>query len=417
MPSAAARSPSESVFASLPAGDPIEVVEVSRRFVEDESDLKENLSVGGYRNDEGQIHLMDVVRKAEEAIVRDPGHNHAYLPALGYPATNAAALSLLLGAESAAIAEGRAFAAQSIGGTGPLRAGAELLRRRLGFTRATYSDPTWINHRDIFEMAGFERVESYKYYDVEKQGFTLSGMLESLSKLPPRSVVILHPAAHNPTGADPTKEEWAAIADAMDKGDLFPFFDCAYQGFATGDLDEDAWVVRYFEGRGFEFFVSQSFGKNMGLYGERIGFLSGVLASKDLVPNLTSQLTAIVRPMYSNPAGHGAFILDRILRDPDMMAEWQRELRSIFDRVGDMRRKLKERLEKLAPSHNWSAIAAQVGMFYYSDLTPAQGAALADRHHVYILASSGRINLGAVSDRNLNYVAAAIADVVKNVKN
>lgn len=135
--------------------------------------------------------------------------------------------------------------------------------------------------------------------------------------------------------------------------------ECHLQGFATGDLDEDVWVVRYFEERGFEFFVSQSFGKNMGLYGERIGFLSGVLASKDLVPNLTSQLTAIVRPMYSNPAGHGVFILDRILRDPNMMAEWQSELRTMVDRVGDMRRKLKEQLEKLAPSHDWSAIATQ----------------------------------------------------------
>ena len=143
---------------------------MSRRFVEDKSDAKENLSVGGYRDDAGQIHLMDVVRKAEEAIVKDKGHNHAYLPALGHPETNAAALSLLLGADSSAIAEGRAFAAQSIGGTGPLRAGAELLRRRLGFTRAVYSDPTWINHRDIFEMAGFDRVEPYTYYDRQKQG-------------------------------------------------------------------------------------------------------------------------------------------------------------------------------------------------------------------------------------------------------
>jgi aspartate aminotransferase len=203
-------------------------------------------------------------------------------------------------------------------------------------------------------------------------------MLTSLSQLPPKTVVILHPAAHNPTGIDPTRNEWKAIADLMKERSLFPFFDCAYQGFASGDLEVDAWPVRHFEERGFEFFVSQSFGKNMGLYGERIGFLSGVLSSKSrsklfcnkpfvkrmqidfnksilhchlaaFVPNLLSQLTAVIRAMYSNPGGHGAKIVGKILRNPKLFRSWQIELRQTVQRVADIRRKLKQRLDKLAP--------------------------------------------------------------------
>ncbi len=174
-------------------------------------------------------------------------------------------------------------------------------------------------------------------------------MIDSLSKLPRKTVVILHPAAHNPTGIDPTRQQWKEIADVMQSNGLFPFFDSAYQGFATGDLDADAWVVRYFEQRGFEFFVSQSFGKNMGLYGERIGFLSGALANKAYVPNLLSQLTLIARPMYSNPSGQGAKILDRILRDPKLIRAWQTELKGMVSRVAHMREELKRKLEDLAP--------------------------------------------------------------------
>lgn len=271
--------------------------------------------------------MYDVVRKVEQDLASDPNTSHGYLPSLGYPKINQAAMELLFGADHQVIKEGRSFCYQSIGGTGPLRVGAEFLKNKIGLSHAYYSNPTWMNHRDIFVAAGFHHVKPYPYWNEERQDFDFGAMMATLEKAPAGSVVILHPAAHNPTGMDPTRDQWKAICHLVKQRGLFPFFDCAYQGFATGDLDEDVWAVRYFASQGLEMFVSQSFGKNMGLYGERIGFLAGVVANSSSLEALSSQITLVVRPLYSNPAGHGCKIVGKILQDPQLKAAWVQELK------------------------------------------------------------------------------------------
>jgi len=404
-----------SIFSGVVEGPPIEVLHMKARHDADPSPVKINLMVGGYKNEQGKPWVLPVVRETEVALTSDPATTHEYLPALGSPEANRAAVELLLGPKNPLLAQGRAFAIQSLGGTGPLRVGAEFLQQQLGCRAARYSDPTWINHRDIFIKSGFTDVCPYPYWNTTMKSLDFDGILASMEKAPPLTVYILHPMAHNPTGIDPTREQWKTICNLMKTRRLVPFFDCAYQGWASGDMDVDAWVVRHFASEGVELLVSQSFGKNLGLYGDRIGFLTLVVGENVYVPALQSQLTLVLRPMYGNPCRPAAALLEQILLDPGKRQQWENQLRSMVTRVQGVRRQLRQRLEDLVPTYNWQSITQQVGMFWFSGLSKAQGMALAD-HHVYVMPSNGRMNLCGVNSSNVEHLAKAVAAVVTNLK-
>merc|ERR1711892_1237871 len=376
-----------SWFSTVEAAPPIEVFQLSRDFQADPNPKKVSLGVGAYRTDEGKPWILPCVKKAEKKLsdqIEAEVINHEYLPVLGLETFSAAATSMLLGESCAAIKEGRAFGAQALSGTGALRNGAEFLARISGLRCAYYSDPTWGNHGLIFKNAGFTDTRKYRYWDAQRKGLDFEGFIEDLENAPAQAVIILHACAHNPTGVDPTKEQWAKIADVIERKNLFPFFDCAYQGFASGSLDTDAWVVRYFVERGFELYCAQSFSKNFGLYNERAGNLTVVMNDAKMVANFKSQLTLIIRAMYSNPPAHGCRIVDTVLKDPAMYQDWKDCIKTMADRIINMRKGLRERLEQLGTPGSWNHITDQIGMFSYTGLSPAQCEFLVGEKHIYL---------------------------------
>ncbi|KAK3877354.1 hypothetical protein Pcinc_017928 [Petrolisthes cinctipes] len=405
-----------SRFCEVQQAPPIEVFAVSKAFTDSTNEKKVNLSVGAYRTDEGKPWVLPVVRKVEQELAADNTLNHEYLPILGLEAFSTAAAKMLLGATHPAITGGRVTAVQTLSGTGGLRVAAEFLGRVLKYNTAYHSAPTWGNHNLIFKQAGFTNIAPYRYWDGGKRGLNFDGMIEDLSNAPENSVIILHACAHNPTGVDPTQEQWKKIADVIEKRKLFPLFDSAYQGFASGDLDNDAWAVRYFAERGFEMMGTQSFSKNFGLYNERIGNLMVVVKDTACIVPMKSQLTLLVRGSYSNPPCHGARIVSRVLNDPALFEEWKGCIRTMSGRIIEMRKGLRERLEKLGTPGTWDHITAQIGMFSFTGLTAAQAKHIADKYHIFLL-SSGRINMCGITTGNIDHVAEAINDAVCNITN
>jgi len=401
-------------FCDVAAAPPIEVFQLGREFTADTDPNKVSLGVGAYRTEEGKPWILPVVKKAEKLLAEKTEQeaiNHEYLPVLGLESFTTAATKMLLGDSSAAISEGRAFGVQSLSGTGAIRNGAEFLNRILGYSTVYHSDPTWGNHGKVFKNAGFTDVKTYRYWDPTTKGLDFAGLIGDLEAAPEKSVIILHAVAHNPTGVDPTKEQWTQIADLIQRKKLFPFLDCAYQGFASGDLDTDAWAVRYFESRGIEFFCSQSFAKNFGLYNERAGNLTVVMNDPANVINFKSQMTLIIRAMYSNPPAHGARIVDTVLNDPELYQEWRECIKVMSGRIIGVRSGLRSRLESLGTPGDWSHITSQIGMFSYVGLTPDQTQWLKTEKHLYMLRSS-RISLCGVTPANIDYVAQAIHEAV-----
>ncbi|KAJ9584283.1 hypothetical protein L9F63_021379, partial [Diploptera punctata] len=400
-----------SKFSVVQVGPPIEVFAVNKAYLDDPAEVKVNLSVGAYRTDEGKPWVLPVVRKTEKELANNDTLNHEYLPVLGLDTCSSAATRMLLSAESGALAQGRAFGVQTLSGTGALRVGAEFLQRHLKYNTFYYSSPTWENHHLLFTNAGFTDVRQYRYWNAEKRCLDLDGFLADLRAAPKDSVIILHACAHNPTGCDPTQDQWAKIADVIEEKQLFPFFDSAYQGFASGDLEKDAWAVRYFTERGFELVCAQSFAKNFGLYNERVGNLTVVVKDISVLAAVKSQLTLIVRGMYSNPPNHGGRIVSTVLNSPQLYEEWKECVRTMANRVLDMRRGLKERLDKLGTPGTWDHIVTQIGMFSYTGLSPGQVEHLVNKHHIYLL-KSGRINMCGLTTKNIDYVAQSIHETV-----
>jgi len=403
-----------SMFGDVPAAPPIEVFQLSRDYQADTFPNKVSLGVGAYRTDEGKPWILPVVKKAEKLLAEKIDKeeiNHEYLPVLGLESFASAATRMLLGEQSPAVKEDRAFGVQSLSGTGALRVGAEFLKNIMGRDTCYYSDPTWGNHGLIFKNAGYKSINKYRYWDAATKGLDFGGMMEDLSGAPEGAVVILHACAHNPTGIDPSKEQWAQIADLIRSKKLFPFFDCAYQGFASGCLDTDAWAVRFFVEQGFELFCSQSFSKNFGLYNERAGNLTVVVNDVAPIASMKSQITLLVRANYSNPPAHGSRIVDVVLQNPDLYQEWKDCIQIMANRIIAMRKGLRERLEKLGTPGDWSHITSQIGMFSYTGLTPEMCEYLKAEKHLYLL-KSGRISMCGVTPGNLDYVAQAIYDAV-----
>uniref|UniRef100_G3N500 Aspartate aminotransferase n=1 Tax=Gasterosteus aculeatus aculeatus TaxID=481459 RepID=G3N500_GASAC len=408
-----------SVFGDVPLAPPVAVFKLSADFREDGHPQKVNLGVGAYRTDDCQPWVLPVVKKVERLIVEDAGLNHEYLPILGLPEFRSASSKVALGDGSAAIKDGRVGGVQALGGTGALRIGAEFLRRWYNGVNNTatpvyVSAPTWENHNSVFADAGFKDIRPYHYWDAAKRGLDLAGLLDDLEKAPEHSVFVLHACAHNPTGTDPTREEWKQISEIMKRRSLFVFFDSAYQGFASGDLDKDAWAIRYFVSEGFELFIAQSFSKNFGLYNERVGYLTVVARDSENLSRTLSQMEKIVRTTWSNPPSQGARIVSKTLNCPELFAEWKSNVKTMADRVLLMRDQLKAKLQALGTPGTWDHITQQIGMFSFTGLNPKQVEYMIAEKHVYLMAS-GRINMCGLTTSNIDYIAQSIHDAVTKV--
>eukprot|EP01023_Acetabularia_acetabulum_P021816 TRINITY_DN2155_c0_g1_i1.p1 TRINITY_DN2155_c0_g1~~TRINITY_DN2155_c0_g1_i1.p1 ORF type:complete len:483 (-),score=117.69 TRINITY_DN2155_c0_g1_i1:1059-2375(-) len=396
-------------FVEMAPPDPI--LGVSEAFKADTSPDKLNLGVGAYRTEELQPYVLKVVQKAEKNML-EKGENKEYLPIDGLATFKKATAELLLGAGSPVISEGRVVSIQSLSGTGSLRLGAAFINKFLAGVKVYLSNPTWGNHRNIFSDAGVEW-EYYRYFDPETVGLDFEGMVADIKAAPEGSVIVLHACAHNPTGIDPTKDQWEQIAALCQEKNHFPFFDVAYQGFASGDLETDAYAPRMFAEKGLEFFVAQSYSKNLGLYGERVGALNFISTDKESAVKVLSQLKRIARAIYSNPPVHGARIVSEVVGSSDMFGEWKEEMEMMAGRIKNVRQLLYDCLVKLNPDKDWSFVTSQIGMFSFTGLTPAQVENMTQKHHVY-MTKDGRISLAGLNAAKAEYLAKAIDDSIKN---
>lgn len=387
--------------------DPI--LGLTEQYNTDTRSHKVNLGVGVYYDDNGRVPLLRCVHKAEVDRVQAQ-LAHSYLPIEGLANLNSGARELVLGKDSEANQSGRCVTVQSLGGTGALKIGADYLRALLPEAKVAISRPSWENHRALFEKAGFEVVE-YPYYDPSSHGLDLDGMLEYLKSMPAKSIVVLHACCHNPTGVDPTPEQWAEIAQVVQDKDLVPFMDIAYQGFGDG-LQEDAAAVRLFVEKGLNCLISTSFSKSFSLYGERIGALTLVTDSAEQAKRVLSQVKRVIRTNYSNPPTFGGAIVAETLNTPELFGMWDEELGEMRQRIKAMRSQLVSKLAENGVETNFDFVLAQKGMFSYSGLTAAQVDKLREEHAIYAI-SSGRICVAALNSKNIDTVAKAVASVIK----
>ncbi len=386
--------------------DPI--LGLNEQFASDPNPAKVNLGVGMYYDEDGKLPLLKCVAAAEQAMVEAP-KPRGYLPIDGIAAYDKAVQSLVFGTDSQAVREQRVATVQALGGTGGLKVGADFLKRLQPQARVLISDPSWENHRALFTLAGFP-VESYPYYDAERRGVRFDAMLSTLNGVAPGTIVVLHACCHNPTGYDLTAEQWdALVASAAARG-WVPFLDMAYQGFGQG-IAEDGLAVAKFLRSGVDFFVATSFSKSFSLYGERVGALSVVCASRDEAARVLSQLKIVIRTNYSNPPTHGAQVVTAVLLDPALRRLWEDELGGMRRRIRQMRSDLVERLAAAGARRDFGFIAQQQGMFSYSGLTKEQMQRLRTEFGVYGV-DSGRICVAALNSRNIGHVAQAIAQVL-----
>jgi aromatic-amino-acid transaminase len=403
----APHSPSILSCIEMAPRDPI--LGLSEAFNADKNPAKVNLGVGIYYDDSGKVPLLQCVRRAERQLADNPPAR-AYLPIDGLPAYDQAVQELVFGADAAAVKEKRIVTVQALGGTGGLKLGADFLRRAAPNAQVWISDPSWENHRALFESAGFT-VNTYPYYDAASRGAKFPAMLDALSRLPAGAIVVLHACCHNPTGVDLDSEQWGKVIEIVGQRQLVPFLDMAYQGFGDG-LDSDASVVRRFAQAGGAVLVSSSFSKSVSLYGERVGALSIVTASPDEAARVLSQLKRVVRTNYSNPPTHGSQVVAAVLSTPELRVMWEKELAEMRERIRKMRKELAARLTARVPGTDFSYVTRQRGMFSYSGLSTEAVAELRDRFGVYAV-DTGRICVAALNSRNIDYVADAIASVMK----
>lgn len=399
-----------SRFDTVTQAKAIEVFEVARKCREDPNASKVNLSVGAYRDDDGKPWVLPVVRTVEEQMAHDKTLDHEYLPIAGLPSLRDESVKLVLGESSPALVDNRAFGVQALSGTGALRIGAEFLKRFGAIDTVLCSLPTWGNHLTIFRDCGFANVTTYRYWAPKTRSLDFEGMKEDLNAAENGAVVVLHGCCHNPTGVDPSMDQWKELATIIRSKGHFPFFDCAYLGFGTGNVDVDAEPVRYFVAEGFELFVAQSYAKNFGLYNERAGNLTVVTSDPKVNPMILSQFELIIRPLWSNPPNHGARIVATILSNETFKDDWRKSVKAIADRILLMRRLLNQKLKELGTPGNWDHVLNQKGMFTYTGLNEQQCRLLTDKHHIYLL-KSGRINMAGLTTKNVGYVAKAFHDV------
>lgn len=400
---------SSSIFAAVEMAPRDPILGLNEAFNADTRSTKVNLGVGVYFTDEGKIPLLGAVKTAEKLRL-EAAPARGYQPIEGLAAYNKAVAELLFGKDSALIAEGRTITIEALGGTGALKVGADFLKRLNPAAKVYISDPSWENHRALFESAGFV-VENYPYYDAATRGVDFAAMSACLKSLPAGSVVVLHACCHNPTGADLSDAQWAEVVSICQQRGLVPFLDMAYQGFAEG-IDADAVAVRAFASSGLQIFISSSFSKSFSLYGERVGALTIVTASKDESARVLSQVKRVVRTNYSNPPTHGGAIVAAVLASVELRKQWEDELASMRLRIREMRKLLVEKLAARGVALDFSFVLRQRGMFSYTGLSAAQVERMKTEFGVYAV-STGRVCIAALNTRNIDYVADAIAAVLK----
>ena len=401
---------STSLFSAVELAPRDPILGLNEAFNADTRPQKVNLGVGVYCNDDGKIPLLKAVREAERQRI-EAALPRGYLPIEGIAAYDAAVQSMLFGAGSALLASGRVITAQALGGTGALKIGADFLKRFNGDARVLISDPSWENHRALFEGAGFA-VGTYAYYDAATHGVNFAGMVEALRAAAAGTIVVLHACCHNPTGVDLTADQWREVVQVVRERRLLPFLDIAYQGFGDG-IEADGAAVRLFADAGITFFVASSFSKSFSLYGERVGALTIVAADKDEATRVLSQLKRVIRTNYSNPPTHGGTVVASVLTTPALRQMWEQELAEMRDRIKAMRTRLVEGLKSRGVPGDYSFVAAQRGMFSYSGLTAAQVDRLQKDFGIYAV-STGRICVAALNSKNIDYVCDAIAAVVNH---
>jgi aromatic-amino-acid transaminase len=396
-----------SLFSTIDMAPRDPILGITEAFNADQNPAKINLGVGVYYDDNGKVPLLSCVQKAEALLMAQPAPR-TYLPIEGLAAYDKAVQELVFGADSAVIQERRAVTIQAIGGTGALKIGADFLQRFAPGAQVYISNPSWENHRALFESAGFI-VNNYAYYDPATKGVDFNAMLADLKEMPEGSIVLLHACCHNPTGADLTSAQWDdVIATVVERG-LIPFLDMAYQGFGAG-IEEDGAVVRRFAATGCPLLVSNSFSKSFSLYGERVGALSVVASSAEETARVTSQLKRVVRTNYSNPPVHGGKVVATVLSTPELRQLWEEELAGMRVRIREMRDAFVAKLKAKAPGHDFDFVREQVGMFSYSGLTKTQVESL--RGESIYAVDTGRICVAALNSRNIDVVIDAIAKIL-----
>ncbi|MDX3931902.1 MAG: amino acid aminotransferase [Stenotrophomonas sp.] len=398
-----------SFFANveLVPGDPI--LGLTEAYNADSRPTKVNLGVGIYYDESGRIPLLRAVKQIEQQLATE-AKPRGYLPIDGLPAYTQATRELVFGKESPLLAAGRVATTQTVGGSGALRVGAELLRTLLPHATIAISNPSWENHRAVFGAAGFDVLE-YSYFDAQTHGVDFPAMLADLQNLQPGTVVLLHACCHNPTGADLTVDQWKQVAEVLKEQQLFPFIDMAYQGFDKG-IEQDGAAVRIIAEAGIDsFVVANSYSKSFSLYGERVGALSIVAPNATEAKAVQSQIKRIIRTIYSSPSNHGAALVAGVLNSPELRALWEAELTEMRERIHALRHGLVDRLAALG-APEFAFINDQAGMFSYSGLSRVQVEKLRDEYGIYAV-GTGRICVAALSQNNLDYVAQAVANVAK----
>ncbi|KAJ5383497.1 Pyridoxal phosphate-dependent transferase major region subdomain 1 [Penicillium concentricum] len=382
-----------SAWANVPQGPPDAILGITEAFKADSFKEKINLGVGAYRDDKGKPYVLPSVRTAEDKVVASR-LDKEYAGITGIPAFTTAAAELAYGPDSSAIKDNRLVITQTISGTGALRIGGAFLKQFYPGAKKIYlPNPSWANHKAVFSDSGLE-VAQYSYYNKDTIGLDFEGLIADIKAAPEGSIILLHACAHNPTGVDPTQAQWRQISDVMKQKGHFAFFDMAYQGFASGNADQDAFAPRHFVEQGHNIALCQSFAKNMGLYGERVGAFSLVCENAEEKKRVDSQIKILIRPFYSNPPS----------------TQWLGEVEGMATRIIEMRSLLRTNLEKLGSKHDWSHITSQIGMFAYTGLKPEQMDALAKEHSVYAT-KDGRISVAGITSGNVERLAESIFKV------
>ncbi|HTE41217.1 MAG TPA: amino acid aminotransferase [Steroidobacteraceae bacterium] len=397
-----------TLFANVELAPRDPILGITEAFNADTNPSKVNLGVGVYYDDNGKVPVLECVKRAEQALAAEISPR-TYLPIDGMTAYVKAVQTLLLGADAPAVTEQRVIGLQALGGTGALKLAADFLQRLNPKSRVWISNPSWENHRALFETAGFE-VKNYPYYDAKTRGLDFDAMASALDTLPAGDVVVLHACCHNPTGADLTDEQWTRVMSIVKTRSLVPILDIAYQGFAEG-LAQDGAVVRRFAAELSPIFIASSFSKSFSLYGERVGALTIVTGSKDEAARVLSQLKRVVRTNYSSPPTHGCQVVTKVLNTPELRALWEQELGQMRERIKVMRRALVDNVQARKPGFDISFVLRQRGMFSYSGLSKEIVDKLKSEHSIYAV-DSGRICVAALNAKNVDRVAEAIAKLV-----
>jgi aspartate/tyrosine/aromatic aminotransferase len=391
----------------IQSAPPDAILGLTEAFRKDPNPNKINLSVGVYQDETGATPILESVQQAGRQVIANQ-QSKSYLPIDGAPAYAAAVQQLIFGPESEVVTAGRAATSHTPGGTGALRVAADFIKQNLPAATVWLTEPTWPNHPNIFAAAGVP-TRSFPYFDSTTQGLDFDQAFKAIQEIPAGDVILLHGCCHNPTGIDPTADQWSQLAKVVSQRGVLPLLDFAYQGFAEG-LQEDAAGLQNFCQPGSELLISSSFSKNFGLYRERVGALTVVVPGHEVIGRVQSQIKRCIRSNYSNPPAHGAALVTTILEDSKLTDQWHGEVASMRDRINETRKALVKTLAAKGATADYSFMTRQRGMFSFSGLTAEQVDTLREKYSIYIV-RSGRINVAGITPKNIEPLCEAIAEV------